>query len=53
MSWLYHLGSKTKFELVVNLHTPRSNEGYQRKGDGEDNPEDHVLVVKKINKQIK
>lgn len=32
--------------MQVNLHSPGANEGDQREGDGENNPEHHVSVVK-------
>lgn len=36
---------KTNSESVVNLHTPRSNEGHQGKTDGENNPQPHVWMM--------
>lgn len=43
---------KEKSESVVDLHTPRSNEGHQGKTDGENNPEPHVwMMMTRSNKE--
>lgn len=42
-----------KCQVVVNLHGPCANEGHHGEGDGEDNPEQHVLVEKKNSRKSK
>lgn len=42
----FHMKNTSKAISLLNLHTPGSKEGHQRKRDGEDNPENHVWSMR-------
>lgn len=44
---------KKKCEFLANLHSPCSDEGHQGEGDGEHNPEMHVLTMRRTSDKLK